>query len=58
MTNMPELESEVTTTVHGIGGRSEKVTGIVVDHRRNAVVVQTECHGRIVVPLDKVEAHD
>lgn len=49
------LGSQVTTTVHGIGGRSERVTGTVVDHRRKSVVVQTEAHGRIVVPLDRIE---
>jgi hypothetical protein len=52
----PSVGSTVTTTVHSIGGRQERVTGQVVDHcRRRAVVVETECHGRIVVPLDKVE---
>lgn len=48
------IGSEVTTTVHGIGGRSEQVTGTVVDHRRKALVVQTEYHGRIVVPVADV----
>lgn len=52
---MPPIGTEVTTTVHGIGGRSEKVTGPVVDHRRKSVVVQTEAHGRIVVPLGEIE---
>jgi hypothetical protein len=45
----------VTTTVHGIGGRSEKVTGTVVGHKRSALIVQTECHGRIMVTQDKIE---
>lgn len=49
------LGAQVTTTVHSIGGRTEVVTGPVVDYRRNAVVVQTEAHGRIVVPVSKVE---
>ena len=52
--DMPELGTEVTTTVHSIGGRSEAVTGIVVDHRRKSVTVQTQAHGRIVVPLSEL----
>lgn len=47
--------SDVTTTVYGIGGRSESVTGQVVDYRRNSVVVETEWHGRIVVERGKVD---
>lgn len=53
MTERPELGTQVTTTVHAIGGRTEVVTGPVVDYRRNSVVVQTEAHGRIVVPLSR-----
>jgi hypothetical protein len=52
----PGIGATVATTVHGIGGRSERVTGEVVGHRRNAVVVKTESHGRIVVTLDKIES--
>lgn len=47
--------SKVTTTVHGIGGRADKVTGEVVDHKFGQLRVRTKNHGTIVVPLDKVE---
>jgi hypothetical protein len=53
---MPDIGTQVTTTVHSIGGRAEVVTGLVVDHRRKAVVVQTKLHGRIVVPLSELHA--
>lgn len=56
LTDACPVGSEVATTVHTIGGRSERVTGTVVDYRRRSVVVATECHGRIVVPLDKIES--
>lgn len=52
------LGSTVATIVCAIGGRSERVTGEVVDYRRSSVVVKTECHGRIVVPADKIEARE
>lgn len=48
--------SSITTIVHSIGGRSERVTGIVVDHRHHSAVVQTDCHGRIMVSRDKIVA--
>jgi hypothetical protein len=48
------MGTTVTTTVYAIGGRSETVSGEVVGYRRSSVVVQTDCHGRIVVPLSKV----
>jgi hypothetical protein len=53
MNKYPE-GTKVTTIVHSIGGRSDKVTGTVVGHRRKSVIVQTEAYGRIVVPLDKL----
>jgi hypothetical protein len=48
------LGAIVSTVVHGIGGRSETVSGAVEGYRRNSVVVATECHGRIVVPASKI----
>jgi RNase P/RNase MRP subunit p29 len=56
MTDQHDTPQIVTTTVYSIGGRSEQVTGQVVGERRNALIVQTEAHGRIVVPLSKIEA--
>jgi hypothetical protein len=44
----------VSAVVYGIGGRSETVSGTVEGYRRNSVVVATECHGRIVVPVSKI----
>jgi RNase P/RNase MRP subunit p29 len=49
------IGSTVVTTVHGIGGRSERVSGEVVDYKRNALVVKTDYHGRIVVPVDQIK---
>jgi hypothetical protein len=47
--------ASASTIVYAIGGRSERVTGTVVDHRRGQLVVATPCHGRIMVPLRKAE---
>lgn len=47
--------SIVTTTVHSIGGRSELVAGTVTGHKRGQLVVKTDCHGTILVPLNQVE---
>lgn len=46
----------VVTDVYGIGGRVERVTGVVVGERRKSVVVDTGASGfgRIVVPLSKI----
>lgn len=49
------LGSSVATIVHSIGGRQERVSGTVVDHRRGQVAVQTDGHGCIMVALDNVE---
>jgi hypothetical protein len=51
------IGTDVTTLVHGIGGRSEYVTGTVVDYWRDRrLVVQTDYHGRLVVaPADVVD---
>ena len=46
----------VSTIVNSIGGRSETVTGEVVEHKRRRMVVQTACHGRIVVSMGEVIA--
>lgn len=48
------LGTTVTTTVHGIGNRSERVTGEVVDHERGELIVLTENHGRVCVALDRI----
>jgi hypothetical protein len=48
--------STVATTVYAIGGRSERVSGRVEGHKRGQLVVATECHGRIMVPLRDVVA--
>jgi predicted thioesterase len=56
-TAQPSKGATVTTIVHAIGGRSERVSGEVVAYRRRSVVVQTACHGRIVVPLSECEEH-
>jgi hypothetical protein len=60
---MPGIEdqypvgSQVTTTIHSIGGRSEKVTGVVVGHwRGRSVTVETAAHGTVVVEPAKIEA--
>lgn len=45
--------SSVTTTVYGIGGRSEEVTGKVVGHKYGNLRVQTKNHGTLSVELGK-----
>ena len=46
--------STVATVVHGIGGRSETVSGTVVGHKRGEVLVRTEWHGTLAVELDRI----
>lgn len=48
------LGSMASVMVHGIGGRSELVSGAVVGHRRGDVHIATASHGTLAVPLDKV----
>lgn len=50
------IGTQITTAVHSIGGRSEDVTGAVIDHKRGELIVSTADHGRICVALDRVKS--
>ena len=54
LNDLPAVGDEVATLVYGINGHEERASGVVVDHRRRAVIVATEYHGRIVVPADQI----
>jgi hypothetical protein len=45
--------SLVATMVYSIGGRADKVAGTVTGHKRGMLLVRTDCHGTLAVPLDK-----
>lgn len=57
MDNFP-INSKITTDVHGIGGRVETVSGIVVGHKYKMLVVATDTHGRLMVEPSKAVKMD
>lgn len=48
------IGSSITTDIHSIGDRVERVTGKVVGHKRRGITVQTEWHGTLHVEPSKV----
>jgi hypothetical protein len=62
---LPAIGATVATTVHSIGGRSERVSGTVVEHRYSrrrpgvvlSVLIDASAagYGSLSVPLDKLE---
>lgn len=52
-----DMNTTVTTTLYGIGGRSERVTGEITGTTRGgSLLVKTANHGTIVVPIPKGES--
>jgi hypothetical protein len=45
--------TRVLVTLHSIN-TVETVPGTVVDHGRRSNIIQTECHGRVVVNTDQL----